>query len=77
MNSEMSTPARQSGADGGSSRGSWIRRLDPNAEADQILELKDPILADVFDDLHIRKMCYGYGNSAQRLLKQMNRASAE
>jgi hypothetical protein len=44
---------------------------------DQILEIKDPILADAFDDLHIKKMCFGYGVSAQRLMKQMNRASAE
>lgn len=44
---------------------------------DQIIETKEPVLADVFDDLHIRKICFGYGTSAQRLLKQMNRASAE
>jgi hypothetical protein len=44
---------------------------------DQIEQLKEPILADVFDDLHIRKICFGYGTSAQRLLKAMNRASAE
>jgi hypothetical protein len=44
---------------------------------DQIVQLKEPVLADVFDDLHIRKVCFGYGTSAQRLLKQMNRASAE
>lgn len=44
---------------------------------DQIIETKEPIMADVFDDVHIRKIAYGYGVSAQRLLKQMNRASAE
>lgn len=48
-----------------------------DARADQFLESKEPVLADVFDDLHIRKIAYGYGVSAQRLLKQMNRASAE
>lgn len=44
---------------------------------DQFIETKEPVLADVFDDLHIRKLCFGYGTSAQRLMKQMNRASAE
>jgi hypothetical protein len=44
---------------------------------DQFVESKDPVLADVFDDLHIRKIAFGYGVSAQRLMKQMNRASAE
>jgi hypothetical protein len=44
---------------------------------DQFVETTAPILSDVWDDLHIRKICFGYGTSAQRLLKQMNRASAE
>jgi 2'-5' RNA ligase len=33
-------------------------------------------LADAFDDLHIRKICFGYGTSPQRLMRMMNRASA-
>ena len=44
---------------------------------DQIVVLKDPILADVFDELHIRKICFGYGTSPQRLMRMMNRASAQ
>lgn len=44
---------------------------------DQIIQLKEPVLADVYDDLHIRKIGYGYGVGTQRLLKAMNRASAE
>lgn len=44
---------------------------------DQIVQLKEPILSDAFDDLHIRKIAFGYGTSVQRLLKAMNRASAE
>lgn len=44
---------------------------------DQFIESKEPVLADIFDDLHIRKIAFGYGTSAQRLMKQMNRASAE
>jgi hypothetical protein len=48
-----------------------------DGKPDQIVETKEPVLADVFDDLHIRKIAFGYGVSAQRLMKQMNRASAE
>jgi hypothetical protein len=44
---------------------------------DEIVQLKEPVLADVYDDLHIRKLSFAFGVSAQRLLKQMNRASAE
>ena len=44
---------------------------------DQIITLKDPVMADVFDDLHIRKICFGYGTSPQRLMRMMNRASAQ
>ena len=44
---------------------------------DQIIQLKDPVLADVYDDLHIRKVCFGYGTSPQRLMRMMNRASAQ
>lgn len=44
---------------------------------DQIIQLKEPVMADAFDDLHIKKMAFAYGVSAQRLMKQMNRASAE
>lgn len=44
---------------------------------DQIVQLKEPILSDAFDDLHIRKLAYAYGASAQRLLKMMNRAASE
>lgn len=48
-----------------------------NGPKDHIEQLKEPILADVYDDLHIRKLSFAFGVSAQRLLKQMNRASAE
>lgn len=48
-----------------------------NGPKDTIHELRDPVLADTWDDLHIRKVAFNYGASAQRLLKQMNRAAAE
>lgn len=44
---------------------------------DQVIFPPDPVLADAFDDLHIRKMSYGLYTSAQRLLKMQNRATAE
>lgn len=44
---------------------------------DQIFFPKEPVLADAFDDLHIRKICFGYGTSPQRLMRMMNRASAQ
>lgn len=53
-----------------------IQGMNPDRE-DQIIQLKEPVLADAFDDLHIRRLAYGYGASAQRLLKMMNRASSE
>lgn len=44
---------------------------------DQVIIPKEPVLADVFDDVHIRKLAYAYGASPQRLQKPMNRASAQ
>lgn len=43
---------------------------------DQILFPKKDALADAFDDLHIRRVAFAYGTSPQRLLKTLNRASA-
>lgn len=37
---------------------------------------KEPVLADVFDELHTRRICFAYGTSPQRLMRQMNKASA-
>jgi hypothetical protein len=56
----------------------WQGFVDPETgKQDQVIEFKEPILADVFDDLHTRRIAFGYGVSAQRLMKQMNRASAD
>jgi hypothetical protein len=44
---------------------------------DQILFPKAGSLTDPYDDLHIRKICFHYGVSAQRLLHMQNRATAE
>lgn len=37
---------------------------------------KEPTLADLFDEIHTRKICFAYGTSPQRLMRQMNRSSA-
>jgi hypothetical protein len=47
-----------------------------NGPKDEIHQLKEPVLADTYDDLHIHKVTFGYGVSPQRLLKMMNRATA-
>jgi len=44
---------------------------------DQIIFPKEKLLSDPYDDLHIHKICFAYGTSPQRLLKMLNRASAE
>ncbi len=54
-----------------------IQGFQEDGKPDQIIEPKEPVLADLFDDLLIRKFCYVYGNSPQRLMKQMNRGSAQ
>ena len=45
--------------------------------ADQFIQTQEKALADPFDDLHIRKICFAFGTSPQRLLKMMNRASSQ
>jgi phage portal protein BeeE len=44
---------------------------------DQFIFPKSEALSDAFDELHIRKIFFHYGTSPQRLMKMMNRASAE
>lgn len=46
-------------------------------QQDQILPLKEPLLADTFDEMHIRKICFGYGTSPQRLMRMMGTRNAE
>jgi hypothetical protein len=45
--------------------------------SDQFIFPKEKLLTDAFDELHIRQIAFGYGTSAQRLLKMMNRAASE
>jgi hypothetical protein len=56
----------------------FVDRAQPGASSgDQFLFPKEKLLADPFDELHIRKIFYAYGASTQRIMKQMNRASAQ
>jgi len=48
-----------------------------NPKDENIQQTKEALLSDPYDDQLIRRLAFGYGTSAQRLLKQMNRASAE
>lgn len=54
-----------------------LQGFQSDGKPDQILFPKEPLLADLFDEMHIRKLAYAYGDSAQRLQKLMNRSSAE
>lgn len=44
---------------------------------DQILFPKEAMLSDPFDDLVIRCLCFAFGQSPQRLMRMMNRATSE
>lgn len=54
-----------------------IQGFSEDGKGDNIVFPKEPVLADVFDDLHIRKICFGFGTAPQRLMRMMNRASAQ
>jgi hypothetical protein len=44
---------------------------------DQVLFPKEAMLSDPFDDLVIRYICFAFGTSPQRLMRMMNRATAQ
>jgi Phage portal protein len=54
-----------------------LQGFQKDGKPDQILFPKEPLLSDPFDDVHIRKIAYAYGDSPARLQKMMNRSSAE
>lgn len=53
-----------------------LQGFQTDGKSEQIVFPKEPALTDVFDELHIRKICFSFGTSPQRLMRQMNRASA-
>jgi hypothetical protein len=54
-----------------------IQGFQEDGKAEQIIMTKEPLLADLYDEKHIREIAFGIGTSPQRLMKSMNRASAE
>jgi Phage portal protein len=61
-----------------SARRQWrmVQGFAEEGKEDQIIMSKEPLLADAFDELHIRKICYGYGTSPQRLMRMMGTRNA-
>jgi hypothetical protein len=54
-----------------------IQGFQTDGKPEQIIFSKEKLLTDPFDDLLIRFICFAFGTSPQRLMKMMNRASAE
>lgn len=44
---------------------------------EQVWQPKEALLADAFDELHIRKICFAFGTSPMRLMRMMNRGSSQ
>ena len=42
-----------------------------------IKQFEEPKLSDEYDDLHTRRICFGFGVSPQRLLRMLNRSTAQ
>jgi Phage portal protein len=53
-----------------------VQGFAEDGKTDQIIMAKEPLLADAFDELHIRKICYAYGTSPQRLMRMMGTRNA-
>lgn len=54
-----------------------VQGFNEPGKSDQIIFSKEPLLADLYDDVHMRQIAFAYGTSPQRLAKAMNRASAQ
>lgn len=54
-----------------------VQGFQKDGKPDQIIFSKERLLSDPFDDLLIRCLCFAFGTSPQRLMKMMNRASAQ
>ena len=54
-----------------------LQGFQTEGKKEQVVFPQEPSLADVFDELHIRKICFAYGTSPQRLMRMVNRASAQ
>jgi hypothetical protein len=56
-----------------SKRNQWrlVQGFNEPGKADQIIFSKEPLLAGLYDEKHIREVAYGYGTSPQRLMKMI------
>lgn len=54
-----------------------LQGFQADGNKEQVIFPKEPTLSDIFDEAHIRKICFAYGTSPQRLMRMMNRASAQ
>ncbi len=54
-----------------------IQGFNEPGKDEQIIFTKEPLLTDIFDEQHTRRIAFGYGISPQRLMRQMNRAAAQ
>lgn len=52
-------------------------RGSDSQKEEYIKQFEEPHLSDEYDDLHTRRVCFGYGTSPQRLLKMQNRSTAQ
>ncbi len=48
-----------------------VQGFNEPGKPDQIEFTKEALLADAYDDLHTRRVCFGYGTSPQRLMKMI------
>lgn len=69
--------ATYSGNLGARRRLQLIQGWQTDGHPEQLAFPKEPVLADLFDEVHTRKICFAYGTSPQRLMRQMNRAAAQ
>src|SRR6185437_412445 len=63
-------------------RNQWrlVQGFNEPGKNDQIVFSKEPLLAGLYDEKHIREICFGYGTSPQRLIKMIRtegKASSE
>jgi Phage portal protein len=54
-----------------------LQGFGEKAGEDKLIFPKETLLADTYDDLAIRYLCFAFGTSPQRLLRMQNRATAQ
>lgn len=54
-----------------------LQGFQQEGKTEQFTFPKEPVLADMFDEIHIRKICFAFGTSPTRLMRMINRSSSE